>query len=104
MHGTCANPACSTPFYKLSGKFFLIKTATDMDISGGKPPVFAPIPHREQYFWLCDSCAETLQVVYDPARGIRVEPLPEIPDVADPVGVERVQIKMPQHKQQRHEK
>lgn len=88
MGGTCANPACSTPFYKLSGKFFLIKTPTDMDVSGGKLPVFAPVPHREQYFWLCDLCAKTLQIVYDPARGVRVEPLPEIRDVTDLVEVD----------------
>lgn len=88
MGGTCANPACSTPFYILSGKFFLIKTPTDMDVSGGKLPVFAPVPHREQYFWLCDLCAKTLQVVYDSARGIRVEPLPEIRDVTDLVEVD----------------
>ena len=88
MGGTCANPVCSTPFYKLSGKFFLIKTPTDMDVSGGKQPVFAPVPHRVQYFWLCDLCAKTLQVVYDSARGIRVEPLPEIRDATDLVEVD----------------
>jgi hypothetical protein len=88
MGGTCANPACSTPFYKLSGTFFLINTPADMDVSGGKLPVCAPVPHRVQYFWLCDLCAKTLQVVYDSARGIRVEPLPEIRDVTDLVEVD----------------
>ncbi len=83
MRDSCANPSCSTPFYKLSGKLFLIETPTDTDLSGGKLPVFAPVPHRVQYFWLCGSCAKTLQVVYHPTRGIRVEPLPEIPDVTD---------------------
>ena len=89
MSGTCANPICHTPFYKLSGTLFVIKTPTDMELSGGKPPVFAPVPHREQWFWLCDSCAKTLQVVYDRMHGIRVEPLPGIRDVSDePVAVD----------------
>ena len=90
MVGTCANPACSARFRTLcSGKLFLFETSTDADASAGKLPVFTPVPHRLQYFWLCDLCAKTLQIVYDSARGIRVEPLPEIRDVTDePVAVD----------------
>jgi hypothetical protein len=84
MVGTCANPACSARFRTLcSGKLFLVKTPIDVDASAGKLPVFAPVPHRIQYFWLCNSCAKTMQVVYDKMRGISVEPLPAIRDEPD---------------------
>jgi hypothetical protein len=84
MVGTCANPACSARFRTLcSGKLFLVETPTDVDASAGKLPVFAPVPHRIQYFWLCKVCAETMRVVYDKKRGVRVEPLPAIRDEPD---------------------
>lgn len=85
MVGTCANPACSARFRTLcSGKLFLVETPTDVDASAGKQPVFAPVPHRIQYFWLCSMCAKKMVVVYDKMHGIHVEPLPAIPDEADP--------------------
>lgn len=84
MVGTCANPVCKARFHTLcSGKLFLVETPTDVNTNGVTLPVFAPVPHRIQYFWLCDLCAKTMHVVYDQWRGIRVEPLPAIQSETD---------------------
>jgi hypothetical protein len=89
MVGTCANPACKARFHTLcSGKLFVVETPTDVDATGGKLPVFAPVPHRIQYFWLCELCAKTLRVVCDQWRGVRVEPLSVKSDDADLVSVD----------------
>lgn len=77
MVGTCAN--CSEPFHSLrSGKLFLVEARGDMEpvIPAGKQPVYAPIPRRILYFWLCGECAKTLRVVFDRRSGVRVEALP----------------------------
>ncbi len=77
MVGICANPTCSARFHTLRrGKLFLLE-AKDVEppVPADREPAFAPIPHRIQYFWLCESCAQTMRVVYDRRSGIRVEPL-----------------------------
>jgi hypothetical protein len=77
MVGTCANPACSEPFHNLrSGKLFLVETPVDTDPAQEQSRTdFAPIPRRVQYFWLCESCAQTMRLVYDQRTGVGVEPL-----------------------------
>lgn len=77
MVATCANPACSAPFHNLrSGKLFLVETAVNTDSAQEQSRTdFAPSPRRIQYFWLCESCAQTMRLIYDRRTGVGVEPL-----------------------------
>jgi len=90
MVGTCAN--CSKPFRTLrSGKLFLVEAAGDIEpvIPGGKQPVYAPIPRRILYFWLCGACAKTMRIVFERKSGVRVEALPVAADHMRPVAVDK---------------
>jgi hypothetical protein len=76
MLAKCANPACSTPFRRLSeGKLFQVETAGSpsegiYDVRKGKPP------HRIEHFWLCNQCAALVTLTFDPGNGILTVPLP----------------------------
>lgn len=78
MVGTCANPACSARFHTLRrGKLFVVEATADSEpiIPTESKPVFAPIPQRILYFWLCEACVKTMRVVFDRRSGVRVEAL-----------------------------
>ncbi len=92
MVGTCANPACSARFHTLQrGKLFVVEATADSEpiTPIESKPVFVPIPQRILYFWLCESCANTMRVVFDRRSGVRVEPLSVAADHVRPVAVDK---------------
>jgi hypothetical protein len=59
MVSRCANPSCSARFRFLhEGRVFKLET--------GPGPAHNPDPlmQKIEYFWLCQRCAETLEVVF----------------------------------------
>lgn len=61
----CANPSCSSPFrYFRGGRLFLLEPTVpgqchELDFREG--------PHRGEFFWLCEQCALTMTITFDPA-------------------------------------
>ena len=75
----CANPACLSPFRRLSqGKLFLVETEAREGAGlrranrGGRPS------HRIEYYWLCDQCAFVLTLSYEKGQGVIAVPRPEV--------------------------
>ncbi len=61
MTTKCANPSCARPFlYFRSGKIYLIDSLSSND--GGSPE---SARKTVEYFWLCGSCAQEMQVTLD---------------------------------------
>ncbi|HYL96708.1 MAG TPA: hypothetical protein VET69_12970 [Terriglobales bacterium] len=70
MLAKCANPICSAPFrYLHEGKLFRL------DLGAGPPSADARIPHRLEYFWLCDGCARTMTLEMHAGK-VLARPLP----------------------------
>lgn len=69
MTAKCANPSCARPFlYFRSGKIYLIDSFSSND--GGSPE---SARKNTEYFWLCGSCAQEMQVTLDRNGEIVVE-------------------------------
>ena len=71
----CANPSCTTPFrYLRNGKLFQVEIDRwgDIQIS---PVVARHEPLKMEYFWLCDDCAVSVTIKFDPTQGLVVAPL-----------------------------
>lgn len=82
MLSKCANPSCSNQLiYLREGKIFVME-------HGPRPKLWqqdpAPAGHSTylEHFWLCGRCAETLTLVYDRERGVKVMPKPVKPPQA----------------------
>ena len=69
----CANPACLSPFRKLSqGKLFLVEAEARERLRSRRANRGGQPSHRIEYYWLCDQCAFVLTlVVRKGARGDR---------------------------------
>ncbi|HXM24295.1 MAG TPA: hypothetical protein VN948_23775 [Terriglobales bacterium] len=60
MLSKCANPACLARFHYLhEGRIFNIETGTASSESNGSPI------RKIEHFWLCESCAQTFEVVLE---------------------------------------
>lgn len=79
MLSKCANPVCSKTFLYLSeGKLFRLEVPVSeyagIELSGNGRAASGRRSHHE-YFWLCQSCSQTFQVVCEPDAGVRTIPL-----------------------------
>ena len=71
----CANPSCNTPFrYLRNGKLFHVEIDGQGDIRIS-PVVARHEPLKMEYFWLCDDCAVSVTIKFDPTQGLVVMPL-----------------------------
>jgi hypothetical protein len=76
MLAKCANKICCTPFRRLSeGKLFMMES--DSRHGGEAVDVRKKAPHHIEYFWLCNSCAAMLTLIFDSQNGISTVPLPQ---------------------------
>ena len=76
MLAKCANATCSTPFRRMSeGKLFMVESNGRQEDENDSTRKKAP--HRIEYFWLCDSCAAMLTLIFDSRNGISTVPLPQ---------------------------
>ena len=76
----CINENCNLPLHSLSEfrlfQFEIISISVAASDETAAP--FNEKPQRETvHFWLCGSCASTFTIVLEPARGLRLIPLPE---------------------------
>jgi len=74
----CANPACLSPFRKLSqGRLFLVETPP---LEGCSTPARKRglSNNRIEYYWLCDQCAFALTLSYEKGRGVVAVPRPQL--------------------------
>ena len=75
----CANPACLSPFRKLSqGKLFLVETEPLEGSEARRAHWRGQSSHRIEYYWLCDQCAFALTLSYEKGRGVVTVPRPEV--------------------------
>ena len=75
----CANPACLSPFRKLSqGKLFLVETEPLEGSEARRAHWRGQCSHRIEYYWLCDQCAFVLTLSYEKGRGVVTVPRPEV--------------------------
>lgn len=75
MVSKCANPECSAPFrYFHTGKLFRAEVSVGLDrrrtLDEDEPPR-KPL-RRLEFFWLCESCAQSLTVSFDKETGVMV--------------------------------
>jgi hypothetical protein len=67
MLSKCANPACSKTFlYLRQGKLFRLEVSLDNDPETDTAASYQESSTsrlRHEYFWLCESCSRTLQVI-----------------------------------------
>jgi hypothetical protein len=71
MVSKCANPACPEIFrYLHQGKLFRFEWNLAQDSSSG---IRDSLRHLE-FFWLCESCATTMTVVYKKGSGVKAVP------------------------------
>jgi hypothetical protein len=67
----CANPACASPFRKLSqGKLFLVEMEPIERSQSRRPHGRSQPSHRIEYYWLCDQCALAMTLSYEQGRGV----------------------------------
>ncbi len=75
----CANPACLSPFRKLSqGKLFLVETEPVDRAESGRTNWRGLSSRRVEYYWLCDQCAFVLTLSYEKGRGVVTVPRPQV--------------------------
>ena len=76
MLAKCANPACNTPFRRLSeGKLFLLESESKRDPDEFDPRKNKPA-RRVEHFWLCNDCARLVTLTFDTKSGVVTVPLP----------------------------
>ena len=67
MLSKCANPGCKVPFlYLHEGKLFRFDTAVDP----GAVQASDKTSRHVEFFWLCQQCAGSFTLHYEPGRGI----------------------------------
>ena len=60
MLSKCANPTCSAGFrYLRQGRIF------NLEVSPICPNGDVQVSHKIEHFWLCDSCAGVMEVVWE---------------------------------------
>jgi hypothetical protein len=63
MLSKCANPACSARFrYLRQGRIFTLEIKT---LSSGRR---GQCSSKMEHFWLCDSCAKAMEIVWENGR------------------------------------
>jgi hypothetical protein len=73
MISKCANPACSARFlYLRTGKLFRFELEAREDDGPflGFDPSVRKHSRGVEFFWLCESCAEVMTLVYYPSIGV----------------------------------
>ena len=78
MLSKCANPQCTASFrYLHDGKLFRIELPAPSESApngnGTKKP-----PHRTEFFWLCETCAAQMTLIYKKEVGVTTRPLPTL--------------------------
>ena len=74
MLSKCANAGCPARFrYLHAGKLFRFDTG--LESSAAQPNGKAT--QRVEYFWLCEECAQSLTINYEPGVGMITIPLSE---------------------------
>jgi hypothetical protein len=78
MLSKCANPNCSTPFrYLRDGKLFRWDGVGITHHREAAPHKSKP-NRKVEFFWLCESCASRMIVVFQEGVGVTVRPLARI--------------------------
>ncbi len=75
MLARCVNESCKRPLYSFSeGRLFqfeVVSISLAASDEGSAP--FDEKPQRETvHFWLCGSCASSMSLVLEPARGLKL--------------------------------
>jgi hypothetical protein len=73
MIAKCANPACSARFlYLHTGKLFRFERDARADEGPllGFDPSVRKRPGGVEFFWLCETCAAVMTLVYTPSIGV----------------------------------
>jgi hypothetical protein len=90
MLAHCVNPNCYAPLHAFSeGRLFQFEIVSiSIAASDDSAEPFDEKPERQTaHFWLCGSCADSLTLVLEPLRGLRVVPTgpggTEIPEASD---------------------
>jgi len=77
MVSKCANPNCAASFlYFHEGKLFRVDTSSGSDrrrTLGQNEFTDRPL-RRVEFYWLCESCASKMTLVYDEQTGMTVRP------------------------------
>lgn len=71
----CANPKCFASFrYLHDGKVFMIQGEGAAAISGLRPeqPNAGCVATSSEYYWLCSTCSQTMTIVLDRHKTVRV--------------------------------
>lgn len=76
MLSKCANPVCSACFRFLhDGKVFSVTLAPRPPAKGASEYFWgSPVPHRVEYYWLCENCSRSMTLIWDHGR-VAVRPL-----------------------------
>ncbi len=96
MLAKCANPACFTPFRRLSeGKLFLVESESERGHATIDPKKNKS-PRRTEYFWLCTECARFVTLDFSAETGVVTVPItgingsiPQSPTLRKSVTAER---------------
>jgi hypothetical protein len=90
MLAHCVNPNCCVPLHSLcEGRLFQFEVVSiSIAASDDTAERFDEKPERQTaHFWLCGHCADSMTLVLEPVRGLRVVPLAsgnaELPDVTE---------------------
>lgn len=79
MLSKCANPKCPRAFLYLGqGKLFRLKIPLEESREESPTTPINGNPsgrHRNEFFWLCDSCSRSLTVVWKKGIGVRTIPV-----------------------------
>ena len=78
MFAHCVNPNCYAPLHSFSeGRLFQFEVVSiSVAASDDTTAPFDERPERQTaHFWLCGRCADSMTLVLEPARGLRVVPM-----------------------------
>lgn len=74
----CANPKCFASFrYLHDGKVFMIPGEGTAAMSALRPeqPNAGCAARSSEYYWLCNTCSQTMTIVLDRHKTVRVVPI-----------------------------
>ncbi|HZP16508.1 MAG TPA: hypothetical protein VFB00_00985 [Terriglobales bacterium] len=80
MQARCVNEGCNRTLHSFSeGRLFQFEVVSiSLAASDEAAAPFDEKPQRETvHFWLCGRCASSLNLVLEPARGLKLVPLEE---------------------------
>jgi hypothetical protein len=78
MLAHCVNPNCYAPLHSFcEGRLFQFEVVSiSVAASDDTAAPFDEKPERQTaHFWLCGRCADSMTLVLEPARGLRVVPV-----------------------------